>query len=141
MEENNFELSKVIEILKNKNINTKFRIQIYKKGKYYARMFKASRELIFFDKPRILQLIADNISDNLMIGYEENRQSIFYIIVDRLEKVRIKDLSKEIPTILKIENTTYLKTLNKYIIKYSLPKDLEIQVTDDEISKILYENI
>lgn len=115
MEENNFELSKVIEILSSKNI--KFPILIYKKGKYYARMFKASRELIFFDKPRILQLIADNISDNLMIGYEENRQSLFYIIVDRLEKVRLKDLSKEIPTILKIENTTYIKTLNKYIIK------------------------
>lgn len=139
MEENNFELSKVIEILSDKNI--KLDIRIYKKGKYYARMFKASRELIFFDKPRILQLIADNISDNLMIGYEENRQSLFYIIVDRLEKVRLKDLSKEIPTILKIENTTYIKTLNKYIIKYSLPKDLEIQVADDEISKILYENI
>lgn len=136
-------LSKLIELVKDKN--NKYRLKFYKEGKYYKQMVGATKSIFLFpeeiNSDYKLEILSNNIIDNIAVGYEENNKCTFYMIANSVEKEYIENLSKKITNIIKVENTTYILSLDKYIIKYSLIKDMELETIDKDLVKLIYENI
>lgn len=136
-------LSKLIELVKDKN--NKYRLKFYKEGKYYKQMVGATKSIFLFPEEinadNKLEMLSNNIIDNIAIGYEENNKCTFYIVANSVEKEYIENLSKKITNIIKVENITYILSLDKYIIKYSLIKDMELETIDKDLVKLIYENI
>ena len=122
-------LSKLMELVKDKN--NKYRLKFYKEGKYYKQMVGATKSIFLFPEEinadEKLAILSNNIIDNIAIGYEEHNKCTFYIVANSVEKEYIENLSKKITNIIKVENTTYILSLDKYIIKYSLIKDIELE--------------
>lgn len=136
-------LSKLIELVK--DTNSKYKLKFYKEGKYYKQMVEATKSIFLFPEEinadGKLEILSNNIIDNIAIGYEENNKCTFYIIANSVEKEYIENLARKITKILKIENITYITSLEKYIIKYSLVKDIELETIDKDLVKLIYENI
>lgn len=136
-------LSKLIELVRDKN--NKYKLKFYKEGKYYKQMVDSTKSIFLFPEEinadEKLSILSNNIIDNIAIGYEENNKCTFYIVANSVEKEYIENLSKKITNIIKVENTTYILRLDKYIIKYSLIKDVELETIDKDLVKLIYENI
>lgn len=82
-----------------------------------------------------LKLFTDNISENLLLGYYENKNLIFNIRADEETKDFIVGTADD--EILEILEVIYDERLGNYLIEYKLDSCFELKVYDTELEELI----
>lgn len=80
-------------------------------------------------------MFTDNISENLLLGYYENKNLIFNIRADEETKDFIVGIADD--EILEILEVIYDGRLGNYLIEYKLDSSFELKVYDTELEELI----
>lgn len=86
-----------------------------------------------------LKLFTDNISENLLLGYYENKNLIFNIRADEETKDFIVGIADD--EILEILEVIYDERLGNYLIEYKMDSSFELKVYNTELEELIAEYV
>ena len=115
-------------------------LKIHKDDFYKELIENCKKSSMFSDETNPdekIQLIADNISENLLVGYAENLKRRFYMVANIDEAGFMQRLSNNTKNFIKIISTSEIKRLNLYMIEYEILENLELEVYSMKLEELL----